>query len=90
MWSEGHKYTYNDLGSDAHLCGGAGGCLIDERGAIKLSKDEFYQFAKTGFDFKIIGYHGTVTGHVPASAFQSVIDQCPDTGSVNTAGASGG
>ncbi|WP_308720187.1 hypothetical protein [Komagataeibacter xylinus] len=83
VWSDGHQYTYNDLGSDAHACMGAGGCLIDERGAIKLSKDEFFQFAKTGFDFKIVGYHGAVTGHMPASTFQSVIDQCPDAGSAS-------
>ncbi|CAM2931128.1 hypothetical protein KOXY103107_08820 [Komagataeibacter xylinus] len=42
VWSDGHQYTYNDLGSDAHACMGADGCLIEERGAIKLSKDEFY------------------------------------------------
>ncbi|WP_162742242.1 membrane lipoprotein lipid attachment site-containing protein [Nitratireductor sp. OM-1] len=75
VWSFGKKYKYVVAREDAVMCGGAGGCLNLEKGAIRIPESDFRRFAKTGFEFKLIGTRGSVEAKIPASLFQEVLER---------------
>ena len=72
-WSFGQKLPFDVRHRKVLSC--SAGCTIIESGSIRMSKAEFRRFAKTGFEFRLIGQNNTITGRVPASAFAQVLSQ---------------
>lgn len=73
-WSSGKKLRLARTKQDVLGCGG-GSCSIQETGFILLTPEEFYRYAQTGFEFKLLGRNDEVVGKMPSHAFQQVIDR---------------
>lgn len=75
VWSNGRQFKYHATNSDTASCAGAGGCITLESGVIFLSKKDFQQASKAGFDFKLIGTKGAVEGSIASKRFKEVLSQ---------------
>lgn len=73
-WSFGEKLPYAVVREQLAGCGG-GNCSIMEEGSIELTKDQFEQAAKAGFEFKLVGKNRSFVAKMPASVFQEALAQ---------------
>lgn len=71
VWSAGKQYKYTV--ADRQTLGCGSGCTISEEGFFQMSAAEFKKAAQVGFDFKLIGKRGNISGVIPATAFQEVL-----------------
>jgi hypothetical protein len=73
-YSGGRQYDYVVRDRQTSMCSGTG-CMTIEKGLIRMSKSDFERVAQSGFDFKLIGNRGSVTGRVEPELFQQVTSQ---------------
>lgn len=65
--------SFLTLTSHRQTLGCGSGCTISEEGFFQMSAAEFKKAAQVGFDFKLIGKRGNISGVIPATAFQEVL-----------------
>jgi hypothetical protein len=72
-WSYGQALPYKVTTTRVAGCGG--GCTIIEQGTITLTREQFDQAARAGFEFKLEGSGQSVIGRLPAAAFQEALGE---------------
>ncbi|MEF2553055.1 hypothetical protein VQ042_17075 [Aurantimonas sp. A2-1-M11] len=73
-YAGGRQYNYDVTDRQTAMCSGTG-CVTIEKGFIHMTESEFAKAAETGFDFKLIGSRGSVTGRIEPAVFQQVTSQ---------------
>lgn len=73
-WSFGRQFRYVVASRDTAMCD-SNGCIVIERGAFEISREDAERAAKEGMEFKLIGSKGSIIGKLPPTVFQQVLQQ---------------
>jgi hypothetical protein len=81
VWSRGVRLPYMRGDSRKVDCAFVPGCLREEAGSIRLSRNVFESAARgAGLEFQMIGSRGTYQGLAPARIFAEVLERMAGPG----------